>query len=115
MSQQGMDKDSVGALKKMGEDVMKAHKQCGAEISATKKLREEISEEIAQGVSRFGKKTSRNTTTIISCRKYCVRMLFAVNEHGQAIKAVEQSAENLLRYLALHLHLQLYFITMICK
>jgi hypothetical protein len=54
MSQQGTDKDGLGVLKKMGEDVMKAHKQCAAEISATKKLREDASEEIAQGISRFG-------------------------------------------------------------
>jgi hypothetical protein len=70
MSQQGIDKDSVGALKKMGEDVMKAHKQCGAEISATKKLREEISEEIAQGISRFGEDSLKCFCPILSLCKY---------------------------------------------
>lgn len=54
MSQQGIDKESLATLKKMNDEVMKTHKQCGAEISAAKKLREEISEEITQGISRFG-------------------------------------------------------------
>ena len=105
LSQQGMDKDSVGALKKMGEDVMKAHKQCGAEISATKKLREEISEEITQGISKFGENLLKIGCTIPFCSNVNSPTIFTVNEHGQAIKAVEQSAENLLRYLALHHHL----------
>jgi Glu-tRNA(Gln) amidotransferase subunit E-like FAD-binding protein len=49
--QQSIDKDS---FKKMTEDVLKNHKQCAAEISATKKLGGEISEEISQGVAKLG-------------------------------------------------------------
>jgi hypothetical protein len=70
MSQQGMDKDSMGALKKMGDDVMKTHKQCAAEISATKKLREEVSEEIASGISKFGEYLLKHRYFVLSDCKY---------------------------------------------
>jgi hypothetical protein len=65
-----MDKDSIGSLKKMGDDVMKAHKQCGAEISATKKFREEVSEEIAQGISKFGENSRYEDVVMFEYLKF---------------------------------------------
>jgi seryl-tRNA synthetase len=54
LSQQGMDKESINTIKKMSEDVFKAHKQCSADLVGVKKAREEISEELEQGISKFG-------------------------------------------------------------
>ena len=51
--QQGVEKEN---FKKMAEEVMKAHKQCTADIISAKKFGEEISEEIAQGTSKLGER-----------------------------------------------------------